>query len=103
MRELDWSGLTGAGVDMLLRHVGDHLATLSDGASSLIRERHQRAVLSGKAELQMALDMLADDTCDQELIAERLRIGVHHLGVLVGSLDIEDVLGAIFANFCIGK
>ena len=97
------SGLTGAGVDALVRHVGGHLGTLSDGASSLTRERHKRAVELGKAELLTALDMLADETSDQELIAEQLRIGVHHLGVLVGSLDTEDVLGAIFANFCIGK
>jgi len=38
-----------------------------------------------------------------ELKAEELRIAARHLGRLTGLIDVEEVLGAIFSEFCIGK
>ena len=38
-----------------------------------------------------------------ELVAEELRIAIHSLGRLTGRVDVEDVLDAIFRDFCIGK
>ena len=38
-----------------------------------------------------------------ELKAEELRIAARHLGRLTGRIDVEEVLGAIFSEFCIGK
>jgi tRNA modification GTPase len=38
-----------------------------------------------------------------ELAAEELRIAATHLGRLTGAISVEEVLGAIFAEFCIGK
>jgi tRNA modification GTPase len=38
-----------------------------------------------------------------ELRAEDLRRAAQALGRLTGRVDVEDVLGAIFARFCIGK
>ena len=38
-----------------------------------------------------------------ELKAEELRIAARHLGRLTGRIDVEEVLGDIFAEFCIGK
>ena len=36
-------------------------------------------------------------------MAEELRLAARHLGRLTGRIDVEEVLGAIFAEFCIGK
>jgi tRNA modification GTPase len=44
-----------------------------------------------------------DPSLSPELKAEELRIAVRHLGRLTGRIDVEEVLGAIFAEFCIGK
>ena len=35
--------------------------------------------------------------------AEDLRLATRHLGVIVGKVDIEEILGSIFSDFCIGK
>jgi tRNA modification GTPase len=39
----------------------------------------------------------------EELAAEDLRMAAHFLGRLLGRVDVEDILDAIFRDFCIGK
>ena len=39
----------------------------------------------------------------EELAAEELRTAAHSLGRLLGRIDVEDILDAIFRDFCIGK
>jgi tRNA modification GTPase len=38
-----------------------------------------------------------------EVVAEELRLAATALGRLLGRVDVEDVLDAIFRDFCIGK
>ena len=40
---------------------------------------------------------------DFDKAAEDLRLATRHLGMVVGKVDVEEVLGAIFNDFCIGK
>ena len=35
--------------------------------------------------------------------AEDLRLATRHLGMIVGKVDVEEILGSIFKDFCIGK
>ncbi len=35
--------------------------------------------------------------------AEDLRLATRHLGIIVGKIDVEEILGSIFNDFCIGK
>ena len=35
--------------------------------------------------------------------AEDLRLAIRHLGSIVGKVDVEEILGSIFNDFCIGK
>ena len=42
-------------------------------------------------------------SADLELRAEDLRLAAPELGRLTGRIDPEEVLGAIFGRFCIGK
>ncbi len=40
---------------------------------------------------------------DFDKAAEDLRLAIRHLGTIVGRVDVEEILGSIFENFCIGK
>ena len=40
---------------------------------------------------------------DFDKAAEDLRLATRHLGMIVGKVDVEEILGAIFKDFCIGK
>jgi tRNA modification GTPase len=65
----------------------------------MTRARHRAELEAAKA----ALTGFGDKSLSPELKAEELRIAAHHLGRLTGRIDVEEVLGAIFAEFCIGK
>ena len=40
---------------------------------------------------------------DFDKAAEDLRLATRHLGMIVGKVDVEEILGSIFSEFCIGK
>lgn len=95
------SALKGVGLDALLSAVAERAERrLGDGSSALlIRERHRTAVSAAASALEMAI---ADEK-DLEFVAEDLRSAAQALGRVVGVVDVEDVLDAVFSRFCIGK
>src|SRR6266496_77628 len=98
------SAKTGAGID-LLRHevlavVGAHEDM--EGAF-LARERHLHALRDAAAHLAAAAQHLADARPPLELFAEELRAAQAALGAITGEVTADDLLGAIFSRFCIGK
>ena len=44
-----------------------------------------------------------NDTEDFDKAAEDLRLATRHLGMIVGKVDVEEILDSIFNDFCIGK
>jgi tRNA modification GTPase len=99
-----WLGISaqsGAGVEALLREVAARArARLGDGAGALlIRERHRSALTEAAAALSASLE----GEKDLEFIAEDLRSAARALGRIVGAVDVEQVLDAVFSRFCIGK
>jgi tRNA modification GTPase len=44
-----------------------------------------------------------NDIKDFDKGAEDLRLATRHLGMIVGKVDVEEILGSIFNDFCIGK
>ena len=97
------SARTGAGLD-LLRGALKHLAGASDaehGAFSA-RARHVLALEQALAHVGAAASVLRE-TRAGELAAEELRQAQRHLGEITGEFTSEDLLGAIFSTFCIGK
>jgi tRNA modification GTPase len=75
----------------------------SDGQSlASINARHQEALRRCVASLDQAeASLLRQDS--PELTALDLREAMEALGELTGKIDTEDILGAIFSTFCIGK
>ena len=44
-----------------------------------------------------------NSTEDFDKAAEDLRLATRHLGIIVGKVDVEEILSSIFNDFCIGK
>ncbi|HEX8776712.1 MAG TPA: tRNA uridine-5-carboxymethylaminomethyl(34) synthesis GTPase MnmE [Rhodanobacter sp.] len=94
------SAKTGEGLDALREHL-KQLAGSGEGAFSA-RRRHVLALEAVREHLDHAADALAG-TRAGELAAEDLRQSQHALGEITGSYTSDDLLGAIFGSFCIGK
>ena len=67
----------------------------------ITRERHRQ-------HLEQCLEHLnnfneKNNTEDFDKAAEDLRLATRHLGMIVGKVDVEEILGSIFKDFCIGK
>jgi tRNA modification GTPase len=97
------SGKTGAGVPELLARIGEILADRVGSAGALVRERHRVAVTTAIAALAESRAEVVRPDSRVELAAEHLRQAVRALDALVGRVDVDDLLGEIFASFCIGK
>jgi tRNA modification GTPase len=100
---LSVSGRTGDGVSELMARIGEVLQRRVASAGALVRERHRIAVTSAIAALVEARAEVVRGDSRVELAAEHLRRAVRSLDALVGRVDVDDLLGEIFASFCIGK
>lgn len=96
------SGKTGAGLTELVARIAAVLARRAASSGTLTRERHRLAVLAGIEALESARSEVLP-AGRTEVAAESLRHAIRALDVLVGRVDVEQVLGEIFASFCIGK
>jgi tRNA modification GTPase len=97
------SGLTGAGVDQILADVAQALAEQVSDLPIASHDRHRQALLSSKIALENAQRLFSAHHCGAEFVASHLRDGATALDSLIGRMDVEAVLGEIFAQFCIGK
>ncbi|MGR3484318.1 MAG: tRNA uridine-5-carboxymethylaminomethyl(34) synthesis GTPase MnmE [Paracoccaceae bacterium] len=96
------SGLTGQGVDTLMAQVEARLSALRSGDAAIWRARHRHAISDADAALHEAQAEMAGPM-RHDLLAERLREAAGAVGRIVGDTGVEEVLGEVFATFCIGK
>ena len=97
------SAKTGDGVDRLRDRLKS-LAGYEPRAEGLFmaRRRHLAALDDALASLDAARRR-ADEGAGSELVAEELRLAQRALGEITGEFTTDDLLGRIFADFCIGK
>ena len=67
----------------------------------ITRERHRQHLLQCVDHLKNFSDK--NDKKDFDKAAEDLRLATRNLGMIVGKVDVEEILGSIFNDFCIGK
>jgi tRNA modification GTPase len=96
------SGLSGAGIEELVAAISAELRGRSSRAGLAMRERHRLAMTKAVGYLDAAQVILGDDG-PADLAAEELRNAIRAVDSLVGRVDVEELLGEIFASFCIGK
>jgi tRNA modification GTPase len=96
------STVDGMGIDQLLTEIGrranEHASVASEGVIPT-RQRHVELIRRAIDGLDEALE----DGLPLELRAEGLRVAGDEIGRLSGAVGAEEVLGAIFSAFCIGK
>jgi tRNA modification GTPase len=98
---LNVSGKTGEGLDDMLASVCNELERRAAGGGLATRDRHRRALVAAVQHAEAALERL--ESSQIELVADDLRAARHELDVLVGRVDVEEILGHIFSSFCSGK
>lgn len=95
------SALTGAGIELLVVHLKESAGVGADSAGAFsARRRHLDALARTRAHAAAARPQLE---AALELSAEHLRNAQTALSELTGELTSDDLLGEIFATFCIGK
>lgn len=94
---------TGEGIAELVDDIARAgLAELGGGEHlGLTRARHRGALGAAARAIDAAIANW--DALPDELLAERLREAAIELGRITGRIGVEDVLGRVFAEFCIGK
>ena len=100
--DLQISSHNEEGVDELIARINETVQCATSGSEDIVfsRERHLNV-------LNLVLDSLikARDSADEglEIKYENLRVASDCLGRLTGRVDVEDILGVIFSEFCVGK
>ena len=99
---LSISTKSGQGFDSLTKRISKEILRRTTGSLSLAPVRARQV-----SHLREAIDKIEETALAQhlplELRAELLRHASHSLGKITGAVDVEDLLGVIFSEFCIGK
>ncbi|MCU0379069.1 MAG: tRNA uridine-5-carboxymethylaminomethyl(34) synthesis GTPase MnmE [Bacteroidales bacterium] len=92
------------GIDELKRLLADSVekGALDTPQYIVTNARHFEALTKVSQCLGRALDGFRDGI-PTELIATDVRQAIYNLGLITGKITPDDILGEIFANFCIGK
>ncbi len=90
-------------IDKLISKIKNHLENkfISEEDILITRERHRQHLLQCVEYLKNFSDK--NDKKDFDKGAEDLRLATRQLGMIVGKVDVEEILGSIFKDFCIGK
>ncbi len=90
-------------IDKLISKIKKHFENkfISEEDILITRERHRQHLIQCVEHLKNFSDK--NDKKDFDKAAEDLRLATRQLGMIVGKVDVEEILGSIFNDFCIGK
>lgn len=91
-------------LDQLRAAIRSQIGELSEDAVLVTNARHAEALRSAADSLEMVANGLRYASAT-DLLAEDLRSAIRSLGSITGQIEInvEEVLGAVFQRFCVGK
>ena len=98
------SAKTGSGITELRTILASSQRDLlGDSDTTLVtNQRHVQALTDARTSLLRVREGLAAGL-PTDLAAQDIREAIYHIGSIVGEISTDEVLGNIFANFCIGK
>ena len=90
-------------LDELISRIKDKLKNkfVSSNETLITRERHRQSLEACVENLKHFEEKNSQEDFDKA--AEDLRLATRHLGMIVGKVDVEEIIGSIFNDFCIGK
>ncbi len=90
-------------LDELINRIKEKLKNkfVSSNETLITRERHRQSLEACVQNLINFEEKNSEEDFDKA--AEDLRLATRHLGMIVGKVDVEEILGSIFKDFCIGK
>ena len=90
-------------LDQLISTIKDKLKNQFINSEDILitRERHRQHLEQCVSHLESFKNKNKIEDFDKA--AEDLRLATRHLGMIVGKVDVEEILGSIFNDFCIGK
>ena len=90
-------------LDELINRIKDKLKNkfISSNETLITRERHRQSLEACVQNLKNFEEKNSQEDFDKA--AEDLRLATRDLGMIVGKVDVEEILGSIFSDFCIGK
>lgn len=101
--EIALSAKLGIGIELLRKHLQDSVGYMgSELGEFLARRRHLDALQRARRQLQQGVTIFNEHQAG-ELLAEDLRLAQQDLNEITGEFSADDLLGRIFATFCIGK
>ncbi len=105
---LDVCAIDGWNVPTLRRAIADAVQAVdAEDSESVVLPRHRRALAAMAAGLEAALGAMPPEGArvlgSPELVSASLRAALDRLGEIVGDISPDDVLGRVFAVFCVGK
>ncbi|HLT34572.1 MAG TPA: tRNA uridine-5-carboxymethylaminomethyl(34) synthesis GTPase MnmE [Aquaticitalea sp.] len=95
---------SGHGIEELQKQLLDYINTgaLRNNETIVTNSRHYDSLLKALEEIQKVKYGL-DSGLSGDLLAIDIRQALYHFGEITGEITNDDLLGNIFANFCIGK
>jgi len=102
---IEVSAKTGAQIDtlqtLILRHMFGEASASRDGIL-VTHLRHCQCLEAAQRDLESACRSLRDGLSEEFALFD-LRRALQELGAITGETSVDDLLGAIFSRFCIGK
>ena len=101
-KHISISAKTGWGLDCLRQYIASEIEKRVGSSLTLVpgRARHKKRL---EETLNYVSDALESEGMDLAIRSEYLRLAATSLGRITGRVDVEDLLGVIFSEFCIGK
>ncbi len=97
------SAVTGAGLDRIRHALVEQVRTLPAAEHAFVPNRRHREALAAALSCLERADEAAAANLSPEFIAVDLHGAIDQLKQITGEITTDDVLGKIFADFCIGK
>lgn len=100
--EVNISAKLGTGIEELKRTIVEAVKNQKTNDTVITNLRHYEHLLKAKEALDEVLNGI-DFGITGDFLAQDIRLSLHHLGEITGTITTDDLLANIFSKFCIGK